>query len=121
MYSTEGKIKEPNVAADIGQGLLGIASSYSKKDMGGLLKGGLGILKAASGGAQKASEHQKRTRTSAADVVSIRLSGNVTWGSPSVVDLLEWLQGFPDKCGYSGGREGYGRYELCGFPLTFAV
>lgn len=69
MYSTEGKVKEPNMAADIGQGLLGIASSYAKKDMGGLIKGGLGILRAASGGAQKAGEYTRKTRTSPADVV----------------------------------------------------
>jgi len=70
MYSTEGKMKEPNLAADIGQGLMGMASSYAKKDMGGLLKGGLGILKAASGGTQKAGEYTKKTRTSPADVIS---------------------------------------------------
>ena len=70
MYSTEGRIKEPNLAADIGQGLLGIASSYAKKDMGGVLKGGLGIIRAAGGGAQKAGDYARRTRTSPADVVS---------------------------------------------------
>jgi hypothetical protein len=77
MYSTEGKVKEPNLAADIGQGLMGIASSYAKKDMGGLLKGGLGVLRAASGGAQKAGDHAKRTRSSPADVVSTRFSGKI--------------------------------------------
>lgn len=70
MYSTEGKIKEPNLAADIGQGLLGIVSSYAKNDMGGMIKGGLGIIRAAGGGAQKAGDHAKKTRTSPADVVS---------------------------------------------------
>ena len=59
------------MAADIGQGLLGMAGSYAKKDMGGLLKGGMGILKAATGGAQKAGAYQKKTRTSPADVVSM--------------------------------------------------
>lgn len=121
MYSTEGKLKEPNVAADIGQGLLGIASSYAKKDMGGLLKGGLGILRAAGGGAQKAGEYTKRTRTSPADVVSMRLSRNIPWDLFGVVDLLEWLQGFSDERGYSGGWKSYGRYELRMFPSTSAV
>lgn len=65
------------MAADIGQGLLGIASSYAKKDMGGLLKGGLGILRAAGGGAQKAGDYTRKTRTSPADVVSTRLCGSV--------------------------------------------
>lgn len=114
MYSTEGKVKEPNVAADIGQGLMGIASSYAKKDMGGLLKGGMGVLRAATGGAQKAGEYTKKTRSSPADVVRTRLCGDVPY-SPRVVDLLEWLQGFSDQCGHSRGRKSYGRYELCGF------
>jgi len=92
MYTTEGKIKEPNLAADIGQGLMGMASSYAKKDMGGLLKGGLGILKAASGGTQKAGEYTKKTRTSPADVVSTCLSGNSACSDLSgVADLLERL------------------------------
>ena len=87
MYTTEGKIKEPNLAADIGQGLMGMASSYAKKDMGGLLKGGLGILRAASGGNQKAGEYAKKTRTSPADVVSTCLSGRkhvVTYPVPQI-------------------------------------
>lgn len=70
MYTTDGKIKEPNVAADIGMGLMGMASSYAKKDMGGLLKGGMGILRAATGGAQKAGEKARKTKTSPADVIS---------------------------------------------------
>jgi len=76
MYTTEGKIKEPNLAADIGQGLMGMVSSYAKKDMGGMLKGGMGILRAASGGAQKADEHTKKTKTSPADVVSLHFGDN---------------------------------------------
>ena len=71
MYSTEGKLKEPNLAAEIGQGLMGMVSSYAKKDMGGMLKGGLGIIRAAGGGAQKADEYTKKTKTSPADVVSL--------------------------------------------------
>lgn len=115
MYSTEGKLKEPNVAADIGQGLLGIASSYAKKDMGGLLKGGMGVLRAATGGAQKAGEYTKKTRTSPADVVCSRLGGDVSLDSLSVVDLLEWLQGFSNQRGHIRGWKSHGRYELCGF------
>ena len=77
MYSTEGKIKEPNVAAEIGQSLMGMASSYAKKDMGGLLKGGLGLLRTAGGGSQKADEYTKKTRTSPADVVSTLVSSSI--------------------------------------------
>ena len=118
MYTTEGKIKEPNLAADIGQGLMGVVSSYAKKDMGGVLKGGLGILRAAGGGAQKAESYTRKTRTSPADVVSMCFSGNTTEVTCDVVGLLEWLQGFSNQRRYSGGRKGYGRYEPRGssFP-----
>lgn len=109
------------MAADIGQGLLGIASSYAKKDMGGLIKGGLGILRAAGGGAQKAGEYQKKTRTSPADVVSTLLSVDAPWDSIGVVDFMEWLQGFSNQCGYCGSWTSYGCYELRGFPFTSAM
>ena len=95
MYSTEGKLKEPNLAAEIGQGLMGMVSSYAKKDMGGMLKGGLGIIRAAGGGAQKADEYTKKTKTSPADVVSLCFGGNrFEDGLFGVADLLERLQGF---------------------------
>ena len=91
MYSTEGKIKEPNSGADIGQGLMGMAS-YAKKDVGGLPKGDLGILRAASRGTQMPGEYTKRTRISPADVVSTCLSSNKTCSDLSgTADLLERL------------------------------
>ena len=37
IYSTEGKIKEPNLAAEAGQGLLSAATSYARGDMVGIL------------------------------------------------------------------------------------
>jgi len=118
MYTTEGKIKEPNLAADIGQGLMGMVSSYAKKDMGGLLKGGMGIIRAAGGGAQKAGEYTKKTRTSPADVVSTRFSDNKTLNYlSSVVDLVERLQRFSNQCRYGGSWTGYGRYEPRELPF----
>lgn len=33
MYSHEGKIKEPNLAAEAAQGLLGAVSSYARGDI----------------------------------------------------------------------------------------
>lgn len=59
------------MAADIGQGLMGIMSSYSKKDMGGVFKSGLGLIRTAGGSSQKADKWAKENRASAADVVSI--------------------------------------------------
>ncbi|KAL5526293.1 MCA1_2 [Sanghuangporus sanghuang] len=70
IYSTEGKIKEPNLTAEVGQGLFGMAKSYAQHDMGGVIKGAMGLFKTASGNTQKAEEYSRRTRTSSADVIS---------------------------------------------------
>ncbi|KAJ3503123.1 hypothetical protein NLJ89_g8572 [Agrocybe chaxingu] len=50
IYSTEGKIKEPNLAAEAGQAM--------------------GLVKTATGSSQKADKISKATRTSPADVIS---------------------------------------------------
>lgn len=69
-YSTEGKIKEPNLAAEIGQGLLGAVTSYARGDMSGVLQSAMGIFKSATS-STKAEKIAKATRTSPADVVSL--------------------------------------------------
>ncbi len=68
-YSTEGKIKEPNLAAEAGQGLLSAVSSYARGDMGGVFKSAMGIVKTATGSNQKAEQKARATKTSPADVV----------------------------------------------------
>ncbi|KAJ8691302.1 Ca(2+)-dependent cysteine protease [Pleurotus ostreatus] len=68
-YSTEGKIKEPNLAAEIGQGLLGAVTSYARGDMSGVLQSAMGIFKSATS-STKAEKIAKATRTSPADVIS---------------------------------------------------
>ncbi|TDL26325.1 peptidase C14 [Rickenella mellea] len=70
IYSTEGKIKEPNLAAEAGQGLLSAATSYARGDMGGVFKSVTGLLKTATGNQQKAEKYARATRTSPADVIS---------------------------------------------------
>ncbi|KAJ3753534.1 peptidase C14, caspase domain-containing protein [Lentinula raphanica] len=70
MYSTEGKIKEPNLAAEAGQGLLSAVTSYARGDMGGVFKSAMGIVKVASGNTKKTEEYARRTKTSAADAIS---------------------------------------------------
>ncbi|KAG9227383.1 hypothetical protein CCMSSC00406_0004078 [Pleurotus cornucopiae] len=69
VYSTEGKIKEPNLAAEIGQGLLGAVTSYARGDMSGVLQSAMGIFKSATS-STKAEKIAKATRTSPADVIS---------------------------------------------------
>jgi hypothetical protein len=60
IYSTEGKIKEPNLLAEAGQGLLGAGMSYLRGDMSGLLKGAMSTFKSVTSGGQ-ASQNTKRT------------------------------------------------------------
>ncbi|KIY44706.1 peptidase C14, partial [Fistulina hepatica ATCC 64428] len=69
VYSTEGKIKEPNLAAEAGQGLLSAVSSYARGDMGGVLESAMDVFKFATG-AKKAEELSRRTKTSPADAIS---------------------------------------------------
>ncbi|KAJ1307879.1 hypothetical protein OPQ81_001959 [Rhizoctonia solani] len=70
IYSTEGKIKEPNLLADAGQGLLSAGMSYARGDMSGMMKGLGSLIKTATGGQKKADDYARQTRTSAADVIS---------------------------------------------------
>ncbi|KAI0671650.1 caspase domain-containing protein, partial [Trametes maxima] len=70
IYSTEGKIKEPNLAAEAGQGLLSAVTSYARGDMGGVFSSVSGLLKSATGNNQRADKITKATRTSPADVIS---------------------------------------------------
>lgn len=58
------------MVADLGTGLMGVVSAYGKKDMGGVFKSGLGLLRTAGGSSQKADKWAKENRASPADVVS---------------------------------------------------
>jgi hypothetical protein len=69
VYSTEGKIKEPNLLAEAGSGVLSAGMSYMKGDVGGALSGLMNIGKSVMGGNSKAYETTKKTKTSPADVV----------------------------------------------------
>jgi hypothetical protein len=68
-YSTEGKIKEPNLALDAGQGLLSAASSYARGDMGGVMQSVTGFVRTATTG-RSAQARARQTKTSPADAVS---------------------------------------------------
>jgi len=70
IYSTEGKIKEPNLAAEAGAGLKTAFTSYARGDMGGVLQSAMGLVKTATGSNKKAENYARATRTSAADVIS---------------------------------------------------
>lgn len=68
IYSTQGVLKEPNLAKEAGQGLLGIVSSYARGDMGGIASTAMGFFKKATTG-DSVRELNLRTKTSPADVV----------------------------------------------------
>lgn len=73
IYSTQGILKEPNLAKEAGQGLLSVIASYSQGDIGGMIKKGMGFFKKATGG-EEAHNRALATKTSPADV--IMLSGS---------------------------------------------
>ncbi|KAG0149023.1 hypothetical protein CROQUDRAFT_654106 [Cronartium quercuum f. sp. fusiforme G11] len=68
VYSTEGKIKEPNLLADAGQGALQAGLSYMRGDLGGMAKGLMGLGKKVMSG-NKAEKVARATRTSPADAI----------------------------------------------------
>lgn len=70
IYSTEGKIKEPNLLAEAGMGLLGAVNSYARGDIMGVFKGAADLVKVATGGSQKAEKIARATKTSPADAIS---------------------------------------------------
>ncbi|EON65215.1 hypothetical protein W97_04452 [Coniosporium apollinis CBS 100218] len=68
IYSTSGVLKEPNLAKEAGQGLLGIVSSYARGDFGGMANTALGFFKKATTG-DDTRKRNLRTKTSSADVI----------------------------------------------------
>jgi hypothetical protein len=68
IYSTSGVLKEPNLAKEAGQGLLGVVSAYARGDMGSMMSTAMGFLKKATKG-DEVYERNKQTKTSPADVI----------------------------------------------------
>lgn len=68
VYSTKGVLKEPNLAKEAGQGLLGAITSYASGDIAGVASSIMGFAKQAFSG-DEAYKKTVATRTSSADVV----------------------------------------------------
>ncbi|WEW55406.1 Ca(2+)-dependent cysteine protease [Emydomyces testavorans] len=68
IYSTQGVLKEPNLAKEAGQGLLGVVSAYARGDMGGMMSTAMGFIKKATRG-DDAYRKTLQTKTSPADVI----------------------------------------------------
>lgn len=70
IYSTQGVLKEPNLAKDAGSNILGMLSSYGQGDLNGMFKKGLGLFTRATKG-DDAHAKTLATKSSAADVVML--------------------------------------------------
>lgn len=68
IYSTQGVLKEPNLAKEAGQGLLGIVSSYARGDIGSMIGSATSLFKKAVTG-DEVYKKNLRTKTSPADVI----------------------------------------------------
>ncbi|KAI0594080.1 caspase domain-containing protein [Biscogniauxia sp. FL1348] len=68
IYSTKGVLKEPNLAAEAGQGLLSAVSAYASGDTAGVAKAILGFAKTAYRG-DDGYKKTMETKTSPADVI----------------------------------------------------
>ncbi|KAH8661400.1 caspase domain-containing protein [Tricladium varicosporioides] len=68
IYSTQGVLKEPNLAREAGAGLLSVVSSYGRGDLGGVASGLMGFFKKATTG-DDAYNKTMATKTSPADVI----------------------------------------------------
>jgi len=94
LYSTQGLLKEPNLAKEAGQGLLGIVSSYARGDLGGMASTAMGLFKKAVSG-DEVYQRNLRTKTSAADV--IMWSGS----KDSQTSYVNSLPAIPEMAGLS--------------------
>jgi hypothetical protein len=68
IYSTQGILKEPNLAKEAGQGLLSAVSAYSRGDLGGVASNIVGFFKKAST-SDDAHARAMAIKTSPADVI----------------------------------------------------
>lgn len=68
IYSTKGVLKEPNLAAEAGQGLLRAISAYASGDTGGVANALMGFAKTAYRG-DSGYKKTIKTKTSPADVI----------------------------------------------------
>ncbi|KAI9654320.1 MAG: Ca(2+)-dependent cysteine protease [Trizodia sp. TS-e1964] len=68
IYSTQGVLKEPNLAKEAGQGLLSAISAYSRGDLSGVLGAATTLFKKATTGSDAIAK-SRQTKTSPADVI----------------------------------------------------
>ena len=69
IYSTQGKIKEPNMLADAGKGAMTAVTDYMKGDLGGVFSSLSGVGKKLLNG-DKVTQQNRVTKASNADAIS---------------------------------------------------
>ncbi|RYO94041.1 hypothetical protein DL766_004096 [Monosporascus sp. MC13-8B] len=70
IYSTQGVLKQPNLAKEAGQGLLGVISSYQRGDLSGVAGNIMGGFNKATIG-EDADNRAHAIKTSSADVITL--------------------------------------------------
>lgn len=115
VYSTQGVLKEPNLAKEAGQGLLSVISSYSQGDMSGVASNLMGLFKKATTG-DDAHNRTMATKTSPADVIMWSGSKDdqtsfVQPFVPYLCDALIIYQGRRNDCCKSHGCYVLGLYH----------
>ncbi|KAK9459095.1 caspase domain-containing protein [Lipomyces oligophaga] len=70
VYSTQGVIKQPNLAKEAGEGLLKAFGSYASGDLSGTVSALSSLVKSAVGSNSSATEKTRKTKTSSADVIT---------------------------------------------------
>jgi hypothetical protein len=68
-YSTEGVIKQPNLLAEAGSGVLDAFKSYTAHDMRGVMDAGMSLFHMATRDTQEIQNRMIANHTSPADVV----------------------------------------------------
>lgn len=90
-------LKEPNLAKEAGQGLLGIVSSYARGDLGGMASTAMNLFKKATNG-DATYQRNLRTKTSPADVImwSGSKDDQTSYVSPKPQQLASYQ--LPEAC-----------------------
>lgn len=112
IYSTQGILKEPNLAKEAGQGLLGVIASYSQGDIGGMIKKGMGFFKKATGG-EEAHNRALATKTSPADVIMLSGSKDDQTSYVSFLSVVIFLAVFWFCLLYVRLRRDHGNSHVC--------
>jgi metacaspase-1 len=67
IYSTQGVLKEPNLAKEAGMGIMSMVSDYARGNIGGMAGTAMSLFKKATRGGD--AERVKQTKSSPADVI----------------------------------------------------